>query len=82
MPLLVEASGMPKSMLDGVLKIKISKGGWSEPKPIVSTPTMHGNRGTARLTLQSNEAFEKLLGDYYSRRDRQNLGSMTFKRLQ
>jgi len=40
--------------------------------------TMHSHRGTARLSI--NEASGTLEGDYYSGRDRQNIGTIRLKR--
>jgi hypothetical protein len=49
----------------------------NEPKP-GATNTMNIHRGTCRLIFIYEE--NKLKGDYYSGRDRQNFGSVSFKR--
>ena len=49
----------------------------NEPKSSV-TKTMSIHRGTARLLF--NEKENTLVGEYYSGRDRQNFGSLNFKR--
>lgn len=49
----------------------------SEPMPN-SSNTMHMHRGTARLTLISED--QSLEGEYYSGRGRLNLGVLSFKR--
>lgn len=48
----------------------------NEPMPRAEN-TMHTHRGTARLTLEpENQAIE---GEYYTGRDRQNFGILSFK---
>ncbi len=49
----------------------------NEPKSS-ATKTMRIHRGTARLLF--NEKENTLVGEYYSGRDRQNFGSLNFKR--
>lgn len=49
----------------------------NEPKPSAAE-TMHIHRGTARLLF--DERTDELSGEYYSGRDRQNFGSLSFKR--
>lgn len=49
----------------------------NEPKPN-STKTMSIHRGTVRILF--NEKENTLVGEYYSGRDRQNFGSLNFKR--
>lgn len=48
----------------------------NDPKPH-ALPTMHSHRGTAVLRMRSANELE---GEYYSGRDRQNYGSLTFRR--
>lgn len=49
----------------------------NEPSANASS-TMHSHRGTARLAI--NNLATELEGEYYSGRDRQNFGSLSFKR--
>jgi len=49
----------------------------NEPLPYAET-TMHIHRGTARLTLEPES--KSLEGEYYSGRDRQNFGVLSFRR--
>lgn len=49
----------------------------NEPKS-EATQTMSMHRGTARLLFDEKE--KTLIGEYYSGRDRQNFGSLSFKR--
>lgn len=49
----------------------------NEPMPNAKV-TMHAHRGTVRLTIKpDNKTFE---GEYYTGRDRQNFGILSFKR--
>ncbi|KYK34928.1 MAG: hypothetical protein AYK18_13545 [Theionarchaea archaeon DG-70] len=50
----------------------------NEPK-YSAKATMHTHRGTCRLILSSDR--QELKGEYYTGRDRQNFGVLTFKRL-
>ena len=49
----------------------------NEPRPNAAE-TMHIHRGTTRLLF--DERTDRLSGEYYSGRDRQNFGSLSFKR--
>ncbi len=49
----------------------------NEPRPNAAE-TMHIHRGTTRLLF--DERKDKLSGEYYSGRDRRNIGSLSFKR--
>jgi hypothetical protein len=49
----------------------------NEPSPAAST-TMHTHRGVARLSL--NNTCTEFDGEYYSGRDRQNIGTIHLKR--
>lgn len=51
----------------------------NEPKAHARA-TMHAHRGTARLAFRSTEDAEVLDGEYYTGRDRQNLGILHFER--
>jgi len=50
----------------------------SEPRPDVAS-TMHAHRGTTRLTLAPDK--KALDGEYYSGRDRRNIGALSLRRL-
>jgi hypothetical protein len=50
----------------------------NEPKPDAAN-TMNIHRGTCRLSYVKKE--NKLIGEYYSGRDRQNFGSLIFRRI-
>lgn len=49
----------------------------NEPKPLASS-TMHTHRGVARAMVNEKEA--RLDGEYYSGRDRQNIGTIHLRR--
>ncbi len=49
----------------------------NEPRP-AAPATMHAHRGLARLVV--NERERTLTGDYYSGRDRQNIGAIDLRR--
>lgn len=51
----------------------------NEPKALAKT-TLHTHRGTARLTLRRTGKVEVLDGEYYTGRDRQNVGILHFER--
>lgn len=71
------------SLIAGILTenknaIVISYEYLNEPMPNAKA-TMHAHRGTVRLTIKpDNQTFE---GEYYTGRDRQNFGILSFKRL-
>jgi len=50
----------------------------NEPKPS-ATKTMHTHRGYARIRILDNE--KTLEGEYFTGRDRQNFGTLEFKRI-
>lgn len=52
----------------------------NEPKSNAQTG-MHAHRGTARLVFKKENNTEMFEGEYYSGRDRQNHGSLHFKRI-
>ena len=52
----------------------------NEPSAHAAT-TMHAHRGTAWLCLRSERRIDHLEGDYYSGRDRQNIGHIRLTRL-
>lgn len=48
-------------------------------EPSAAAPaTMHGHRGTARLVI--DKSLSRLEGEYYSGRDRQNIGTIALRR--